>query len=608
MAATAPAVTAAAASQILDERFGLCGELTPLGSERDQNFSVLTAGGERFVLKISNPAESSAVLDFQAQALLHVAEQAPDLPVPHIVPAKDGRPLVRIETPAGPCMLRVVSWLDGVPVADAHWTPRLRQSLGRTLARLGVALRGYFHPSARHPLLWDVGQAAAVASLAAHVQDPARRTLVQAVFEQHRRHGIARLGGLRAQVIHNDCNPDNVLVSAGDRESVSGIIDFGDMVHAPLVNDIAVLTAYQVVGAVEPVDAACELVGAYHAENALEAGELDVLPDLIALRLAMSLCIGAWRGKQHPANADYILGEHEDYWQTLAGWTALDSRDIAAALHAACGIAIPVARQGTVAARPLRERRAAVLGPGLRLSYEEPLHVVRGEGACLYDADGRAYLDAYNNVACVGHSHPAVVAAIAGQARVLNTNTRYLHENIVAYAERLSARLPGQLSVCYFVCTGSEANDLAWQIARAATGGDGAIVTSFAYHGNTTAVQQLSPEELAAGQQEDWVVTTPAPDRYRGPAPVRRMQPTQASPAPRCSTTPSPNSDGAAVAPRHSSSTPSTPATASTSHRPATSPAPGAGCAPPAGCALRTKCRPGSAAPANTSGASKSRA
>ena len=232
----------------------------------------------------------------------------------------------------------------------------------------------------------------------------------------------------------------------------------------------------------------------------------------------MSVCIGAWRGKQHPDNADYILGEHEDYWQTLDEWTALDTRDIAYAFRAACGDAVPVARRGTAAARPLRERRAAVLGPGLRLSYEEPLHIVRGEGTWLYDADGRAYLDAYNNVACVGHSHPAVVAAIAGQARVLNTNTRYLHENIVAYAERLTARLPPELSVCYFVCTGSEANDLAWQIARAATGGDGAIVTTFAYHGNTTAVQQLSPEELAAGQQEDWVVTTPAPDLYRGPS------------------------------------------------------------------------------------------
>ena len=378
MAATAPAVTAALALQILAERFGLSGELMPLGSERDQNFSVVTAGGERFVLKISNPAESAAVLDFQAQALLHVAQQAPDLPVPHIVPAKDGRPLVRIETPAGPCMVRVVSYLAGVPVSDVPWTSALRRNLGRTLARLGVALRGYFHPSAQHPLLWDVGRAAAVASLAVHVEDPARRALVQGVFERHRRQGLARLGNLRAQVIHNDCNPDNVLVSVSDRECVSGIIDFGDMVHAPLVNDVAVLAAYQVVGDQRPVEAACDLVGAYHAANALEAAELDILPDLVALRLAMSVCIGAWRGKQHPDNVAYILGEHEDYWQTLDEWTALDTRDIASAFRAGmrrcgsgrstgrCGRAFPAcapcgrARPGS----PALVRRAAARRAG----------------------------------------------------------------------------------------------------------------------------------------------------------------------------------------------------------------------------------------------------
>ncbi len=125
MAVTAPAVTAALASQILAERFGLSGDLTPLGSERDQNFSVVTAGGERFVLKISNPAESATVLDFQAQALLHVAQQAPGMPVPHIVPAKDGRPLVRIETPAGPCMVRVVR---GWPACRCRMRPGLRGS------------------------------------------------------------------------------------------------------------------------------------------------------------------------------------------------------------------------------------------------------------------------------------------------------------------------------------------------------------------------------------------------------------------------------------------------------------------------------------------------
>jgi 4-aminobutyrate aminotransferase-like enzyme len=107
------------------------------------------------------------------------------------------------------------------------------------------------------------------------------------------------------------------------------------------------------------------------------------------------------------------------------------------------------------------------------------------------------------------------VQAIAAQASRLNTNTRYLHEHIVQYADELTARMPGDLSVCFFVCTGSEANDLAWQIACAASGGSGAIVTEHAYHGNTTAVAQLSPEELGSRRPENWVTTVPAPDRYR---------------------------------------------------------------------------------------------
>jgi len=165
----------------------------------------------------------------------------------------------------------------------------------------------------------------------------------------------------------------------------------------------------------------------------------------------------------------------------------------------------------------LRERRRALLGPGLSLTYDEPLHIVRGEGVWLYDASGRAYLDAYNNVACVGHCHPLVTEAIARQSRTLNTNTRYLHEHILDYAGRLVARLPGDLSVCFFVCTGSEANDLAWQMARAVTGGGGAIVSRNAYHGNTTAVAAFSPEELPERRTPDWVATVPAPDVYNGP-------------------------------------------------------------------------------------------
>ena len=163
----------------------------------------------------------------------------------------------------------------------------------------------------------------------------------------------------------------------------------------------------------------------------------------------------------------------------------------------------------------LVERRARVLGPAYRLFYETPLHPVRGEGVWLYDADGKRYLDAYNNVASVGHCHPHVVEAIARQAGVLNTHTRYLHEGVLDYAERLLATMPAELGHAMFTCTGSEANDLAMRIARAHTKAEGLIVTRFAYHGVTASIAEASPSLGKFVQLGDAVRTVPAPDSYR---------------------------------------------------------------------------------------------
>jgi len=163
------------------------------------------------------------------------------------------------------------------------------------------------------------------------------------------------------------------------------------------------------------------------------------------------------------------------------------------------------------------ERRRKLMGSAYQLFYDEPLHLVRGEGAWLYDADDRKYLDMYNNVPHVGHSHPQVVEAICRQAATLNTHTRYLHDNVLDYAERLTGKFPNELDTAMFCCTGSEANELALRIACTATGGTGIIVTSFAYHGNTRAIFEISPSDIPVDEIPDHVVTVPAPDTYRGP-------------------------------------------------------------------------------------------
>ena len=167
----------------------------------------------------------------------------------------------------------------------------------------------------------------------------------------------------------------------------------------------------------------------------------------------------------------------------------------------------------------LLARRRALLGGNLSVAYSHPLHIVRGSMQYLWDADGRRFLDAYNNVPHVGHCHPRVVPAGQAQMAVLNTNTRYLHELVNSYAERLGATLPGALKVCYFVNSGSEANELALRLARAHTGRRDLIVLEHAYHGNTTTLIDISPykhEGRGGGGSPSWLHVAPLPDLYRG--------------------------------------------------------------------------------------------
>ncbi|MCX7888534.1 MAG: aminotransferase class III-fold pyridoxal phosphate-dependent enzyme [Rhodobacteraceae bacterium] len=170
-------------------------------------------------------------------------------------------------------------------------------------------------------------------------------------------------------------------------------------------------------------------------------------------------------------------------------------------------------------------RRARLLGPNVPTFYDEPVHIVRGQGVWLWDAQGRRYLDCYNNVAHVGHGHPKVVEAICRQSAVLNTHTRYLHEGILDYAERLTARFGHGLSQVIMVCTGSEANDILLRMAQAVTGRTGFIATDNTYHGNTWAVSQLSSRRPPIGGHAPNIRRVPAPDSLDPPGGSLAAQP-----------------------------------------------------------------------------------
>ena len=255
------------------------------------------------------------------------------------------------------------------------------------------------------------------------------------------------------------------------------------------------------------------MIAAYHAVLPLEPAEFSVLFDLIATRMAMTIVISSWRAARYPANRNYILRNNAAAWARLQRMAALsrDQADISNSTRLRCGSREMSAADEALSTRDLIARRSRLLGPAYRLFYDQPVQFVRGEGVWLYDAAGHRYLDAYNNVASVGHCHPHVVQAIARQAAVLNTHTRYLHETVLDFAEKLLATFPPEIGHVMFTCTGSEANDLALRVARTCTGGTGFIVTANAYHGVTSALTELSPSLGLPLPEGSHVRLVPAP-------------------------------------------------------------------------------------------------
>src|SRR6266851_1679157 len=456
---TPPAFGEQAARQILREGFGVqSSSLKPLAGERDQNFRVDTAAGQRFLFKISNPADDGPILAMQAAALRHIERVDPGLPVMRALPGGAGESWVEVPGPDSRTYpARLFTFLPGQVAANTALTTEAIWSQGQITARVAPALPG-----------------------------------------------------LRAQVIHGDMSLDNVLFS--DDLRVSGIVDFGDMTHAPLVCDLAVAVADVLHGRDDAIEAADALIGGYVSVTPLEDEEAGLLADLVTARLATEVTVTAWRQRLYPDNVAYAASGEPGARAFLDAIEAMGIDAVARRFREACR-RLPYRRSATSG---LLERRRRVL-PRSPLFYSRPVHLVRGEGVWLFDPDDRRYLDCYNNVPVVGHSHPRVVQAVAQQQRLLATHSRYLHEAIVELAERLQATLPPELDAVMVVNSGSEANDLAWRIARAATGRDGAVVTACAYHGLTEATHALSPEEWAKGEQPPYVATIPAPDGYRSP-------------------------------------------------------------------------------------------
>jgi hydroxylysine kinase len=332
-----PAVSVGEAAAMAAMHFGIEGVATRLSAERDSNFRIAADDSVR-LLKVSNAGEATEAVAAQTEALLHIAARDPALPVPRVIPTLQGQLVLRWDGPEGVLSVRLLSYLQGTPLYRMQRSAAQRRSIGAALARLTVALRGFDHPGAHRPLLWDSTHAGDLAVLLPHIADADGRALAARFLAAFEVHAVPRLPELRTQVLHNDFNPHNLLVREDDPEQLVGIIDFGDMVKAAMVNDLAVACAYDVPVEGHPLDHAVDLVSAYHGVNPLLPEEIDVLFDLIAVRQVVSVIINTWRSERYPENRDYILRNSAAAWHGLERFDGVDRAAAQSRFRAACGM------------------------------------------------------------------------------------------------------------------------------------------------------------------------------------------------------------------------------------------------------------------------------
>jgi 4-aminobutyrate aminotransferase-like enzyme/Ser/Thr protein kinase RdoA (MazF antagonist) len=531
LVAPPPVVPTQQAAAFMQEWGWPAATIHPLASERDANLLI----DGRYVLKVSNPAEDPLVVDMENAAMTHALRVSPGLPVPVLIPTASGATVARVVDAAGrACLARLFTVVPGRPAEGTPVPCELAEEVGALAARTSLALQGLFHRGGDRVIDWDVRRAPKVLAEPGLCESLGDFGPLLADMLPRLAAAAEATGALAAGLNHADVTLTNILLGtgpdtphghAGAAPAISGLIDFGDMHHTAHVCDLAVTltsvlrnTASQQLAGTWDL-AAAVLVG-YQRHRQLTPQEVAVLGDLVVARLGLTLAISRQRSATHQDNLSYISQYDLSAGRVLEELLSLGPEAVTRRLHTMAGTALaalPTAHcgagdTGQDASGTLLERRRRVTGGPLSpLFYTQPLEFVRGEGPWLFTLDGTRYLDAYNNVAVVGHAHPTVVQSVSRQLALINSHSRYLHQGIVELAERLLATVPDSLDTVLFTTSGTEANELAWRMATACTGGNAAIIAEHAYHGSSKWMADLSSNEWPRGYHPAHVGTFAAP-------------------------------------------------------------------------------------------------
>jgi len=499
-------------NELLQSEFGLKEiDVKRLNGYDNVNYLVNSTTG-KYIFKTYNFTDELAEMVHSENETLFFLQTSAPSKYPRPIPFSDGSFVKVLNIEGVEQVCRMLTFLEGEFLGDVEHTQKLMESFGSTLAEIDLKLYHFKNSTiAAKQYEWDIQYLTLNEQFIDDIPVAKDRNVVRYFFQQFKENALPILPTLRKQIIHNDANDWNVLTKNGE---VSGIIDFGDLAHSFLINELAIAIPYVCFEKDNPLEFASLILTSYHAKLPIQEREVKILYYLIAARLITSICNSAHSKVNNPENV-YASVSEKSAWKLLYHWLSISPLAAENSFRIATGLA-PLK---STPPEEVLQRRYKHISPILSLSYDEPIHMVGSAFQYMYDADGNTFLDAYNNIPHVGHSHPKVVASGQRQMAKLNTNSRYLYDQLADYAEKLIEKFPSELNKVYFVNSGSAATDLAIRMAKNHTKHQKIMVMEHGYHGHTQTAIDISDYKFnnPKGEgQKDHVLKTAIPDTYRG--------------------------------------------------------------------------------------------
>jgi ethanolamine-phosphate phospho-lyase len=456
--------------------------LEPLHGYDNKNYLLTTAEGQ-WIVKTYNATSILPLLEEESRIL-----ELLEVPIKTPVPKKsiNNKYVEAFEYQGENSLIRVLSFVEGTffdAVQETH--EALYFSLGSAVANLSSALSKLQSPLIQTRLWdWNLNATAAIQAKTIQLPTGAIQRTVRYFIQQFEQRVLPQLHRLPQQLLHNDLNECNLLVK---NQKISGCIDFGDIAYGPRCYELAIALVYAAYDKEDYLFWSAKVLEGYAQHIDLDSTEIEQLYYIIAMRMCLSLCNAAEAKALQPENS-YALHSEKKMEKMLLEWMAIGPIKVTNVFSEACGKKTKV----PASLDTLVQQRARFLGGGLSLSYQRPVHIKAAALQYMYCADGTTLLDAYNNIPHLGHNHPKVVAAAQQQLATLNTNTRYIYDELHQYASHLLSYFPKELCRVYFVNSGSEASDLAIRMARAHTKAQRIAVVEHGYHGHTQTGIEIS--------------------------------------------------------------------------------------------------------------------